>query len=219
MGRVRSLDRTVIDKRGGIRVYKGEILNGTINYGYKIARFSKNGKNRTFHFSQLVAMAFLNHNPDGHKIVVDHRNGVRSDDRVENLRIVTHRDNLSTCFRIDKEELSSKYAGVTWHIIAKKWMASITNNGVYTFLGYFTDELEASDVYQNVLSKINDGTFNLEDYKPKFTSKYKGVTFQKSRGKWVAKIRENGRNKYLGSFNTELEAHNAYQSELNKQMK
>lgn len=167
MGRVKSLDRTVIDKRGGVRSYKGGILNGAINNGYKIARFSKNSESRTFKFSQLVAMAFLGHKPNGHKLVVDHINGVRSDDSVKNLRIVTHRANLSTCFRSNNELFTSKYVGVSWTKQMNKWRVGIYHNGVNYTLGLFNDELKASNVYQNALIKIKSGTFNTEDYKTK----------------------------------------------------
>lgn len=41
-------------------------------------------------------------------------------------------------------------------------------------------------------------------------SPYKGVAFEKRTGKWVAKIRYDNKNNYLGTFNTELEAALAY---------
>jgi hypothetical protein len=46
------------------------------------------------------------------------------------------------------------------------------------------------------------------------SSKYTGVSF--NRGKWVSFIQVNKKNKYLGRFNDEYEAHLAYQSELEK---
>ena len=42
------------------------------------------------------------------------------------------------------------------------------------------------------------------------TSKYKGVYFHKSRGKWMARIKVNGKRKYLGRFKYEKEAALAY---------
>jgi hypothetical protein len=41
------------------------------------------------------------------------------------------------------------------------------------------------------------------------TSKYKGVSFDKSRSKWVAYIRADRKSRFLGRFNTEKEAYDA----------
>lgn len=42
------------------------------------------------------------------------------------------------------------------------------------------------------------------------SSKFVGVSFDKSSNKWFAQIRRNNRNKHIGSFNTELEAYNSW---------
>ena len=42
---------------------------------------------------QLVAMAFLNHIPCGHKLVVNHINMIKTDNRVENLELITQQEN------------------------------------------------------------------------------------------------------------------------------
>lgn len=44
----------------------------------------------------------------------------------------------------------------------------------------------------------------------KNTSKYKGVTFNKAKGKWMAQIMVNGRNIYLGLFDDAIQAAEAY---------
>lgn len=214
LGRVRSLDRTVIYKNGREQFYKGRITKGSVNNGYRQTKLRGDGIGRTFMFSQLVAMTFLGHEPNGHDLVVDHINGDKSDDRVENLRIVTHRANTSTCFRSDRGSFSSEYVGVNWSKKASKWLALIYHDGVHTHLGCYNTEIEASKAYQLALSKIKDGSFNHNDYKPKLTSEYKGVYFHKAANKWHAKITINGKRKYLGLFKTELEAHNAYQKAL-----
>ena len=214
LGRVRSLDRTVTYSNGRESFYKGKIIKGGVNKGYKQTTLSSDGIGRNFKFSQLAAMTFLGHEPNGHELVIDHVNGDKSDDRVENLQIVTHRANSSTCFRSDRDSFSSEYAGVNWEKKLSKWRARIYHDEVHTHLGRYDTELEASNAYQEALSKVKDGSFNPDDYKPKFTSEYRGVTFYKATNKWVAQIRINGKNKYLGLFKTELEAHNAYQNVL-----
>lgn len=214
IGRVRSLDRIVTYSNGRKQFYKGQILKGTVSNGYKLTSLNIDGESRSFKFSQIVAMAFLGHEPDGHTMVVDHINGNRSDDRVENLRIVTNRANVSTCFRPNKESFSSSFVGVSWDKPLSKWRAQIYHNGMLTRLGYYDTDLEASSAYQSALSKINEGSFNPDDYKPKLTSKYKGVCSHKTTNKWAAKITINGKSKHIGLFKTELEAHHAYQSKL-----
>lgn len=216
LGGVRSLDRTVTSSNGYDRFYKGRIREGYVDNGYRRTTLNIDGVGRNFQFSQLVAMAFLGHKPDGNTLIVDHINGDKSDDRVENLRIVTHRANTTICFRSNEESFSSEYAGVYWNEGASKWRTRIEHKGVSVHLGYYNTEIEASNTYQSALSKIEDGSFNPDDYKPDFSSKYKGVCFYKKTNKWRATITANGKQKHLGYFRTESEAHEAYKDKLNE---
>ena len=214
IGRVRSLDRTVEFSNGRERFYRGGVIKGSVDKGYRRTTLNIDGVGRYLKFSQIVAMAFLGHEPNGHTLVVDHINGDRSDNRVENLRIVTQRANTSTCFRSKEETFSSRYVGVNWDKKTSKWASKIYHNGVITALGFYDTELEASNAYQSALSKIDGGSFDPNYYKPKFTSEYKGVNFHKATNKWQARIIINGKRKHIGLFKTELEAHKAYQAKL-----
>lgn len=216
LGKVRSLDRVVPTKDGGERFCKGRTIEGLVNRGYRQVNLNRDSIGRTYNFSQLVAMAFLGHEPNGGVLVVDHINGNRSDNRVENLRIVTQRANKSICFRSNEDSFSSKYVGVNWHKGTSKWITQIRYGEAVIHLGLFTSETEASKAYQSALSKIKEGSFNPEDYKPKWTSKYKGVHFHKSSGKWQADVKIRGKQIYIGSFPTEILAHQAYQAKLKK---
>ena len=59
--------------------------------GYRIINLWKNGIGKMFRVHRLVAKAFIP-NPEG-KPCIDHINGNRSDNRVENLRWVTNKEN------------------------------------------------------------------------------------------------------------------------------
>jgi len=50
--------------------------------------------------------------------------------------------------------------------------------------------------------------------KNKTSSKYIGVHYSKNDKKWISRIYISGKRIHLGSFNTELEAHEAYQHKL-----
>lgn len=164
-GIVRSLDRTVLYRNGRKRLYKGKIIDGSNNEGYRVIGFSKDGKSRLFKVSQLVAMAFLGHTPNGNTLVVDHIDGDRANDNVDNLRIVTQRENLSKCYRANEDSFTSKYVGVSYHNNNQKWEGKIRYNGVKIHLGYFDSELKASEAYQKALGEIKNNSFNPEDYK------------------------------------------------------
>jgi hypothetical protein len=52
--------------------------------------------------------------------------------------------------------------------------------------------------------------------KDTFSSKYIGVSWDKSRSKWMTRIQINGKTKHLGYFSLEIDASEAYQKELSK---
>ena len=75
---------------------------------------------------------------------IDHINGNTLDNRKENLRICSRQQNS---FNSKSRGGSSKYKGVIWHKRDKKWMAQITINYQYYYLGYFNTEIEAAKAY------------------------------------------------------------------------
>lgn len=60
-------------------------------HGYVLAALSVGGVNHRVGLHQLVALAFIP-NPEG-KRCVNHKNGNRADNRVENLNWMTHKEN------------------------------------------------------------------------------------------------------------------------------
>jgi hypothetical protein len=141
LGRVKSL------KYGKERILK----IGTNNHGYYyVVLYIKNStKNKTVH--QLVAMAFLNHTPNGHTLVVDHINNDKTDNTLGNLQIITSRENTSK----DRKGIS-KHTGVNWSKERKKWRTQIKINGKYKHLGYFNCEEDAAYAYLLKLREINN---------------------------------------------------------------
>ena len=71
--------------------------------GYELVNFKINGKHGLGKVHRLVAEAFIP-NPQK-KPCVDHINGIRNDNRAENLRWCTQKENLN--FHLAKENLSS----------------------------------------------------------------------------------------------------------------
>lgn len=119
--------------------------------GYCHIDLRKNKIKKCFKVHQLVAMAFLNHKPCGHKLVVDHINDIKTDNRLDNLQIITQRDNSYKT----RKGYKSSYKGVVWHDKAKKWVARIRINDKRKHLGLFTNEYDAHLAYQNELEKLN----------------------------------------------------------------
>jgi len=61
--------------------------------GYLKVLLYKNGNTKDHKVHQLVAVAFLNHTPDGMKMVINHKDLIKTNNHVSNLEIVTQRNN------------------------------------------------------------------------------------------------------------------------------
>lgn len=94
LGRVRSIDRTVVYKDGRIYTYKGKVLSQWIDHhGYMRVHLKMNGRDNHAHVHRLVAEAFIE-NPDSIE-TVDHINALKTDNRKENLQWLSRSDNIS----------------------------------------------------------------------------------------------------------------------------
>jgi hypothetical protein len=149
-GNVRSLQRLTKRSDNVVRTIKEKQLalskDGT---GYNtVCLFNgKSGETKKVH--QLVAQSFLNHNPCGFKLVVNHKDFNKQNNYIDNLEIITQRQNSN-----HKHLKSiSKYTGVSWNKGVNKWIAYICIDGRQKNLGYYTNEDEASQVYLNALNK------------------------------------------------------------------
>lgn len=108
IGLVRSLPTTKQYVDGRVRHNKGRILPLTHKDGYTMVRLHKSNdvKGRLFKVHVLVAKAFID-NPDN-KPYIDHINTIRDDNRVENLRWCTAKENCNNPISLKKNKESTK---------------------------------------------------------------------------------------------------------------
>jgi len=142
-------------KKMAAYVTKG--TNGEDKYLRLCLRNSGAKKNHFVH--RLVAKAFVD-NPEG-KPFINHKNGVKTDNRPENLEWVTQSENQQHSYDtglqspnngIKFANNTSGYVGVTK--CGNKWKAQIRTGGELRYLGLYMSPLEASEVYQLALKEL-----------------------------------------------------------------
>ena len=87
------------------------------------------------------------------KEVLDHINGIRVDNKIENLREATQNQNEMN--KKKKTECSSNYKGVWWCVNNKTWRARIRNNGTSKNLGSYTSEEAAACAYDKAARELH----------------------------------------------------------------
>jgi hypothetical protein len=119
-------------------------VNGT---GYR--RIGIGGRYYTEH--ALVFLMFHGHVPKE----IDHINGNRADNRIENLRSVTRSQNQ---YNKRQQRNVSGYRGVTWHKKTGKWLVRVGLNNKNKSLGYY-DDLEFAALVAEEGRSLHYGQF------------------------------------------------------------
>ena len=118
--------------------YKIKITFHIQKYGYKKYLIYIN--NKQYGLSRIIYKA---HNPEwdiidnGKNNFIDHINKNSLDNRIENLRILTHQQNL----------FNTNAKGYAWYEKRNKWRSQIQINGKVKHLGYFEKEKDAKQAY------------------------------------------------------------------------
>lgn len=115
LGKVRTVERTV-KGLNGLRKYKSKLLTIFIRKKDSYCRIClcKNGEERIEYLHRIVAETFIE-NPEN-KPQVNHKNGIKSDNRVENLEWCTPKENTHHGFLTG---LTTRYGGensTNWYI-------------------------------------------------------------------------------------------------------
>ena len=175
LGNVRSIDR-VIKNRKAEYLLKGKdikfLINGGGYNGYFDVVLSKEGVQKRYRVHQLVAMAFLNHEPNGFKKVVNHKNFDKLDNRLENLEIISARENCN------KKHLKSTsiYTGVSWEKNTNKWKSIITIKSQLIYLGRYEDEIQASEIYELAVKLVDKYNGIPKDFRELVKKEYEQIT-------------------------------------------
>jgi hypothetical protein len=110
------------------------------NWGYLTVQYQY----KNYMVSTIIWEMF--HGPVPQDLRVDHSNQNKLDNRIENLRLLTHAENIMNQ-RKSHNPKSSKFKGVCWDKGHGKWRATIRLGGRNKFLGLYADETEAAEAY------------------------------------------------------------------------
>lgn len=122
------------------KVKVGDTAGGTNGEGY--THIGIDGKKYKAH-----RLAWLYHYGEWPKGQIDHLNGVRTDNRICNLRDVTNRQNSNN----KKRHREGHLVGTFFDKRRGTWQARIYVKGKCKYLGTFNTQQEASDAYQKAL--------------------------------------------------------------------
>jgi hypothetical protein len=151
LGNIKSKNR-ILYNRWGAYIKKTDELAFPKNIeGYRKGGLTKDKICKKFSLHRLVAIAFIP-NPIL-KDEVNHINGIRDDNRTENLEWCTKRENQ--CHSARNKNCSSKFIGVYFDKDRQKWSSGIQINRKRLALGRFDTEEEAFKARVDYEKKLN----------------------------------------------------------------
>lgn len=130
----------------GYRVWKarfaGKAATSEDGHGYLWVSLTYQGGKRVYAQAHRLAWLLQHGAVPAEGLHIDHINGQRDDNRIDNLRLVSHAENQRAFNR--PQGGSSVYRGVTWDKQVNRWVAKIRHNDKLRGLGYFDNEHAAA---------------------------------------------------------------------------
>ena len=140
LGRVKSLNRKIIQSNGKIISVKNRILKQSINkFGYLQVAFNVNSKLKSFRVNRLVGEYFIENKNNLKQI--NHIDGSKINNKFCNLEWVSNMEN--SCHRFLNAKKVSKFIGVSFCKEINKWRCKIYFNKKQIHLGVFEYEVQA----------------------------------------------------------------------------
>jgi len=154
LGKVRSL------KAGNVKLLT-QFMIGRY-YGVNISNKFAKRKTWTTYVHHLVSIAFLDHWPKKGTTVINHIDGDRLNNRLDNLELLTFRENLQKGW--ERKGRNTQHFGAhktirvrkTTGETIEKWKAAACHKNVTYYLGQFDTELEAKAAYDNFVASLNE---------------------------------------------------------------
>ena len=110
----------------------GSLVNGYVSITVDAGRYRAHRLAWLYHYGSF---------PNGE---IDHIDGNKSNNSIENLRDVSHAENMQN---IKSSPAATGLLGARWHSRAKRWQSVISVNGKQIHLGYFSTADEAHQSY------------------------------------------------------------------------
>jgi len=117
----------------------GDAIGTITQRGYIHAKIN----NKTYQAHRLIYIWHNGDIPEG--LQIDHINGVKDDNRIENLRLVTNQEN----------QFNTQAKGYYWDKPKSKFRTQITLDGKRIHIGYFNNENDARIAYEEAKSKVH----------------------------------------------------------------
>ena len=178
-----------ISSFGRIKNQYGNVTPHYINsVGYPQKDMTLNGRKYHFQLHILMGIAFIP-NPLN-KPFIDHIDGIRDNNHLSNLRWSNRVQNNQNRKKIPDDKFTSKYKGVSYDPVNKKWLAQYSQDGKLRYKQRFEDEIAAALAYNNAvkqyepefgwLNKVEDS----EEYKEFKKRKWRKVGYIKSNSRY-----------------------------------
>lgn len=146
-----------INERG--EVWRGERQKATpiAKNGYRTVNFSKNNKSHTMYIHRLLLTAFVGPCPEGHEAL--HINGNRLDNRLENLRWGTRKENVADAIKHGTATIGTKNAQAKLTEIDLSWIKDMHD------MGFFAREIAPHfGVSKTTISRVTRGETYRKEY-------------------------------------------------------
>lgn len=125
----------------------GRAAASSLNGRYLVAAI-----NKKFYLCHRIVWCMHNGSwPDGD---IDHINGNKLDNRIENLREVNRSQNMSNIAKPQKNNKSG-YIGVFWATREGKWKPVVAHNGKNIYLGLYDTPEDAAIAYNAAATKYH----------------------------------------------------------------